>query len=132
MGVSGGAPKVGGEDQLFSFLAPLNQFRNAAISGAGGHIVSTTPPADQVWVVNNIIVRDRTSPLIELQLLVGHEAASFYFGIDIRAIAANERAPWSGLVYLVHEDVIQVNCIGSLAEDSIDIWLTGYIMSVEA
>jgi len=122
---------VRGEDQLFSLLSVLAVSRSADVSGADGTGDSNLVTAGRYWIVTNIAAQDITNPLTGIGLYKRHDAASYAFHEERRAVAAGEYITWSGQAYLDPGDYIRVHFQGSQAGDSCRVVLTGYQMTLE-
>lgn len=125
------ALQVRGEDQLFSYQGALASFRAAVVSGAGGYIDSLPVPAGTIWKVTQVVARDQTSPITEIQWYAVIGGAVTAFGNDIRAIAAGELVSVKCEVWLDATDTIRPYFTGSLAGDTCHVWLTGHEMTLE-
>ena len=123
---------VRGEDQLFSYKGTLHEFRAAAISGADGYVDSQPAPAGEIWVVTNIVARDRTTATTEHEHQLFHDGGEVRFGHVLAAMAADIFSYWSGWIWLDPSDTIRVYFLGGLAGDTCHVHLTGYIMTLEA
>lgn len=121
-----------GEDQLFSFKGVLAEAEGTTPSADDGYIESDAVPEGEIWVVTNVVVRDGDRGLTCVDFAVYRDTAYRYFHSVTAAIAAGQRVPWSGHVYLDYQDVIRCYLIGSLDADNCAIWLTGYRMTKES
>jgi len=126
-----GRLRVRGEDQLYSHHDALFNYRTGAISGAGGYLDSNTPPAGYIWKVTNISCMDATSATTEHRYTVFRAPNDYRFDTVIAAMAAGVYSHHHGEVYLHPGDVIRMWFIGGLAGDTLHVFLTGTIMTLE-
>jgi len=123
---------VRGEDQLFSYRESLLDRATGLVSGADGFFDSNGPAAGTIWKITNIRVVDVTSPTTQHNYLARGGGIDRQFGQEILAFGAGANSHYHGEIWLDPDDVVRVYFIGSLANDTCYIDLTGYQMTVEA
>lgn len=126
-----GVVQVRGENQLFSIQSVLGNARAAVVSGAGGWVESGVCSAGVYWVVTTIAAMDQTTAITGVRINNMHNGFPYTLAETRRAIATWERVCWGGMTVLDSADVVRVEFLGSLAGDTCEIHLTGYIMTVE-
>ena len=123
--------KVCGEDQLISYLAPLQNVRTAVISGANGYVDSGTPGAGVVWCVEHVTSTDVTTLTTVHRYSTNVGGTVLAFGKLVEALALNSSGYFHGRIWLAAGDVIRVNFVGGAAADSCIVGLTGHTMTLE-
>ena len=126
-----GTVQVRGEDQLFSFKEPLGVRRTSTISGPNGWGDSASPPAEQVWIVTAIAARDTTSPTTAHRYQFTGMPLTPDFFEQVQAFGIDALSTWGGHLYMVQGNTVRVTFTGGLANDSVRVELTGYIMTLE-
>jgi len=123
--------QVRGENQLFSFNGVLAASSSGAISGANGFVDSPAVPAGVIWVVTTISVVDVTTAPTQVYIMNRHNAVEYIIKHEVKAFVASEQCYWQGHTYLDQGDTIRAYFIGGLAGNTCNVFLTGYIMTLE-
>ncbi len=124
--------QVRGQNQLISYLASLYDESYGNPSGAGGYRDSAAVAAGQVWHVTSVVVHDAT------RALTGY-SVSQYIGAHNYWFAGATVAIGAGAYYQVLTDIwipaggkIRCYFVGSLAADTVGLWVSGHTMTKEA
>lgn len=122
---------VRGEDQLFSFAAPLQSARAAALSGADGYVDSHPVTAGHVWHITRIVCTDYDSATTAHQHVPDHDGLGQLLGIETAAFAAGDHSYHDCDIWLDAADYVRVNFIGGLLGDNCTVRLFGFSMTQE-
>jgi len=126
-----GTVQVRGEDQLFSYTAPMRQLYAGAPSGADGYVQTILVPGGIIWHVTNITVRDGTTALTAIEYVARYGVADYTVEYDPAGIAAATWARCQCDLWLEEDDRIRVYCTGCLAADAMLLHVLGYTMTKE-
>jgi len=122
---------VRGEDQLYSIKAPLAQVTSETLTAAEEWVVGAACPANELWKVTNITLRDMT------RATTGHIYGGIVAGIgvtlgsDIRDLPIESPSQWRGEIWLEEGDYIQGAMFGSQADDECYLYVVGHRMTLE-
>lgn len=123
---------VRGEDQLHSYSGVLARARTAAISGVNGFCDSDQCVAGDVWILTSVAVRDVTSPVTAVEMLVRHDGGNYRFHNEVVALPATTWYTIQCHKWIDEDDSIRVYLPGALAGDTINVEITGQYMTLEA
>ncbi len=122
---------VRGMDQVFTVQQPLLSHRLMNIDGADGKIPSHTPDSADVWVVTNAWAKNSTSPTTGLLFRMLRGGVWSYCFEERRAIAAGEWVGGPIPLIMFHLDKLYAYFPGGQVNDSCELDLTGYKMTLE-
>lgn len=127
-----GRPIVRGEDQLFSYRDTLHLPYTNTLEIDDGALATASPPADEVWVVTNVVAVDGTTAPTAMYFRVYWNVNFIEFHYEEKAFAIGERSCWGGKVVLKAGETIQAHFLGGLHGDTCFLWITGYRMTLES
>lgn len=127
-----GRLSVRGEDQLFSFKEMLCERLSHTKVGAGNYSLdSPTPPANEVWVVTNVVMWNDTTA-------GNRQVIQLFDGVGVAALkqtvtsVVDEGTQWTGHAYLEDDDLIRGRFYACAGGDVLSMSVVGYKMSKEA
>lgn len=123
---------VKGQDQLHSFKAAVYDHSAGNPSAANGFRSSSAVPANTVWHVTVISGYDGTRALTQISFNILRGAQLYAVDQEIRAIAINERAIFTGDLWLESGDLIRTYYVGSQAADNCVLQVHGESFTKES
>lgn len=123
--------QVRGQDQLFSFAAPLGDRVTGNPDPATFQLSSSIVPAGQVWVVTTIVGVDYSTPLTAMYFSLLRGVTGYEVWGQVRAFGIADYGVWAGHLYLQENDHIAIAYGGALVTDTCGLFLNGHIMTKE-